>query len=89
METNKKIRLATGWHKGLEGKWKYETSDNDVDFKHEVINKFTDFYNGKSEEVNSKLGDLLKNQELFKLYPSIKDTNIRIVNYPSLKARAS
>lgn len=54
----KAIKLATGWERGADGKWRYETPD-ELDF------------NLKAE--GNKLMDYLNAPELYAAYPELKD----------------
>ena len=51
----KTIRLATGWEKGIDGKWRYETED--LVNKFDLLNKALDFEkrNPKFKEYSEKL----------------------------------
>ena len=62
-ESPKKIRLATGWERGADGKWRYEINDIDLDkIKY---------------DTQQTIGDVLEGQELLKLYPSLKDVTVK------------
>lgn len=63
-KTAKEIRLATGWERGADGKWRYEIIDNKVTFT----------------EKDSNLVDLLTNNELYIAYPFLKSTKIKITS---------
>ena len=65
-ETPKGIKRLTGWEKGFDGKWRYETP-NDFTIKGEI--PF-----GKTV----KLEDLNPKSELFKAYPFLKFTEVTI-----------
>ena len=72
----KTIKMATGWERGVDGKWRYETGDAKI--------KDTIEINGKTFKRNEedmlwtggKLGDAVDAPELFKAYPELK--NVRI-----------
>ena len=67
----KSVRMATGWEKGKDGKWRYEILDGDV----------TDAFNNQIDRPNKegiKLSDSLKDTDLFKLYPKLLDVNVRL-----------
>ena len=73
------IRLATGWEKGVDGKWKYEILDGTINPKVvEQISKQTpqtietDFY------FEGKLKDVLIDTELFNAYPQLAEMEIQI-----------
>ncbi len=66
----KTIKLATGWEKGADNKWKYEIGDGrmveGVDFNKEGLT----------------LGEVYVNEELFKAYPELSRMKIRLVDLP-------
>lgn len=75
----KAIKLATGWERAADGKWRYEIPDADVD----ILSKFDDKMaemkaNGvESPEPILKLGELLgEDNDLFKYYPKMKDMQV-------------
>ena len=75
METSgkdpKTIRLATGWERGKDDKWRYEILDGGLKGK---AKKDTD--DGYSSDFESKLENVLNNEELFKAYPELKDIKV-------------
>ena len=60
----KTIRQATGWEKGVDGKWKYEIQDPTVD-----IVKYGNF----------RLKDLIKDKLLLEAYPQLKDYKVELI----------
>ena len=71
----KTIRIATGWEKGTDKKWRYETSDN---------------YKLKTLKINGKkFFDVIDNEELKKLYPSIASVEFQVVPFDSVDFDAS
>lgn len=65
-ESNEDIRRATGWHKGRDGKMRYEIDDSGME------------YRGFSEaEEKQTLGEYIRHDELFSAYPELRD--IRVV----------
>ncbi|NDV77853.1 LPD38 domain-containing protein [Dysgonomonas sp. 511] len=64
------IKLATGWERGADGKWRYEISDS------QTTQKFKDLDVGDS----IKLEEALIDETLFNAYPSLKDVNVKIVD---------
>lgn len=77
----KDIRLATGWEKGLDKKWRYEIPDGkfkdiDLDDLKKVID--TD---GTAIRI-SKLGDVFDSPDLYQAYPEIKDITVRFKELP-------
>lgn len=81
MERGKKdakaIKLATGWERGADGKWRYEMPDAkikdtmDVGGGH-IVKRYEDdmLWNG------GKLSNAIDAPELFKAYPQLKDVRI-------------
>ena len=81
MEEEKKdakaIKMATGWERGADGKWRYEMPDAmikdtmDVGGGH-IVKRYEDdmLWNG------SKLSKVIDAPELFKAYPQLKDVRI-------------
>ena len=81
MEEEKKdakaIKMATGWERGADGKWRYEMPDAkikdtmDVGGGH-IVKRYEDdmLWNG------GKLSEVIDEPELFKAYPQLKDVRI-------------
>lgn len=81
MEEEKKdakaIKMATGWERGADGKWRYEMPDAkikdtmDVGGGH-IVKRYEDdmLWNG------GKLSKMIDAPELFKAYPQLKDVRI-------------
>ncbi|MDR1952293.1 MAG: hypothetical protein LBQ37_02115, partial [Elusimicrobiota bacterium] len=67
------IRLATGWERGAEGKWRYEIDDVKIEWS---INSRTSLKMDLSEFLLDRTSE-----ELFKAYPEL--AGVRIVVYPS------
>ena len=62
----KTIKMATGWERGSDGKWRYETSDIKP-------KPFEDWMDKK----NLKLGDIIDSDSgLFEMYPELKDFKV-------------
>ena len=62
----KAIKMATGWERGTDGKWRYETSDI-------KLKPFEEWMNKK----NLKLGDIIDSDSgLFEMYPELKDFKV-------------
>ena len=80
MEAEKKdakaIKLATGWERGADGKWRYEMPDAKIketmDIDGHVVKRFDEdmLWN------DGKLADVVDAPELFKAYPQLKETRI-------------
>jgi hypothetical protein len=71
-ENARKIKMATGWEKGVDGLWRYEVED--IKMKPIMSWLFS------REELT--LGDIVEDGELLRLYPSLAD--IRIVKKQTL-----
>ena len=65
------IKSATGWERGADRKWRYETPD----FEYTPPE---DFEKGK----NYNLSDIIKDDELFKAYPKLKGLKFRLEHQP-------
>ena len=62
----KTIKMATGWERGADGKWRYETSD----IKPKPFEEWMD-------KKNLKLGDIIDSDSgLFEMYPELKDFKV-------------
>lgn len=59
----KSIKLATGWERGADGKWRYEISDKDFRLK-------------ETWREARTLGDAIEHDELFAAYPHLKDLRL-------------
>lgn len=78
MEKNKKkakaIKVATGWERGVDGKWRYEMPDIVLRDPKEWVNKKT----LTLSDIVEKPNDLFKEYpELFDAYPKLKDVKIQ------------
>lgn len=121
-ENARKIKLATGWERGADGKWRYETPDfeyhpngdarqndkyKESDWYKELYDLEERLFNGETltdEETrrfdelaareneirdNDKntehvyLDDYVKDDELFKAYPELKQTRVDFVDLPN------
>ena len=62
----KTIKMATGWERGSDGKWRYETSD----IKPKPFEEWMD-------KKDLKLGDIIDSDSgLFEMYPELKDFKV-------------
>lgn len=121
-ENARKIKLATGWERGADGKWKYETPDfeyhpngdarqndkyKESDWYKELYDLEERLFNGETltdgeterfDELSARvneirdndkntehvyLDDYVKDDELFKAYPELKQTKIDFVDLPN------
>ena len=73
-ENARKIKMATGWERGADGKWRYETPD--FTFKDNPVVVPFDGYS------LTNLGALINDEELFKAYPELEDLTVQYQNLP-------
>lgn len=64
------IRQKTGWFKGKDGKWRFEINDNEAKLQNLEKNK------------TYKLKDILQHEEIYILYPKLKNVKVKIKNIP-------
>ncbi|MDR2153105.1 MAG: hypothetical protein LBO72_09810, partial [Helicobacteraceae bacterium] len=65
--SDKAIHAKTGWFKDRDGKWKFEIDDSKWKLDASVVDKLK-----QPNHENIYLGDLLKHDELFKQYPTLR-----------------
>lgn len=127
-ENARKIKQATGWERGADGKWRYEVEDFEIDPKglarknrlwsnlswgkeydalsdklfdgveltEEEAARF-DELSEKAEELRATyeandvhyLDDYVKDENLFKTYPELKQIRVEIYNAPTSNAGAT
>lgn len=75
-KTPAEIRLATGWEKGSDGKWRFETPDNLPFLKDTVRQLKAYLFEENLDNVSQKANYFLP-QELLDLYPQLKDVTIQ------------
>lgn len=77
---NEEIRQQTGWFKGVDGKWRFEISDEDADFNKgynvEEWRKNGTVFTG----LNFKLETILKHDKLFDAYPFLRKVQVVYTN---------
>ena len=72
----KAIKMATGWERGADGKWRYEMPDakmkDTIDIGGHIVKRFEDdiLWTG------GKLGKHVDAHDLFKAYPQLKDVRL-------------
>lgn len=80
MEETKKdaktIKMATGWERGTDGKWRYETGDAKIKDTIELDGKTFKRYDEDMLWTSGKFGDVIDAPELFKAYPELRDVRI-------------
>uniref|UniRef100_UPI0040262E1D DNA cytosine methyltransferase n=1 Tax=Candidatus Limisoma sp. TaxID=3076476 RepID=UPI0040262E1D len=72
----KTIKMATGWERGSDGKWRYETGDAKIKDTIELDGKTFKRYDEDMLWTSGKFGDVVDAPELFKAYPELKDVRI-------------
>lgn len=60
---NETIRQQTGWYKGMDGKWRYEIDDSQMEISETISNYM-------------RLGDLMQHEKLFAAYPDLADISV-------------
>lgn len=68
----KAVRLATGWERGRDGKWRYEIND--------YLQAVSDVYElqGKHKGVVNEKASLFGSKELNKAYPELENVQVKI-----------
>jgi hypothetical protein len=71
-KTEKEIRLATGWERGKDKKWRYEIND--------YLQAVSDVYElqGKRKGVVNEKASLFGSKELNKAYPELENVQVKI-----------
>ena len=62
------IKLATGWERGADGKWRYEIGDG----------KMKSGWEDKAREGSVALSDVIDNKELFSAYPQMRNVRVAL-----------
>jgi len=69
--------LATGWEKGADGKWRYETADN-IPFLKDIVRLVMDYMKENKVEDNVyQKAEYFLPPELMLLYPELNDVTIQ------------
>ena len=88
METDgqsaKTIRLATGWEKGADGKWRYEIGDAKLKATFSDLRKQS--WDSR-RMVTTTLGEIVSATELFQAYPWLKDMVVEIDEHRGASAQ--
>lgn len=84
-KTAKEIWIATGWERGVDGKWRYEIQDlSSLDLK--PIDLANESVNGKIWIDNEiTLGELFHDNDLFKAYPELRDIKLGFVYFDDIR----
>ena len=72
----KAIKMATGWERGSDGKWRYETGDAKIKDTIELDGKTFKRHDEDMLWTSGKFGDVVDAPELFKAYPELRDVRI-------------
>ena len=72
----KTIKMAIGWERGSDGKWRYETGDVKIKDTIELDGKTFKRYDEDMLWTSGKFGDVVDAPELFKAYPELRDVRI-------------
>lgn len=70
-EQNRRIRLTTGWEKGVDGKWRYETPDGKL-----LGQALKDTKDGYGSSFEAKLSQVIDDDKLFQSYPELKTIKV-------------
>lgn len=70
-----KIRLATGWELGVDGKWRYEISNGKINKSFSLNNSYDDLIDKEVGEVS--LRDFYVNEDLYNAYPEIGNIKVK------------
>lgn len=70
-----KIRLATGWELGVDGKWRYEISNGKINKSFSLNNSYDDLIDKGVSEVS--LRDFYINEDLYNAYPEIGNIKVK------------
>jgi len=71
----KTIRLATGWERGADDKWRYEVQDN-IPFLKDTVKQMKEFLSENDAQNTSQKANYFLPKELLKLYPELNDVTI-------------
>lgn len=78
---NEEIRRATGWFRGVDGKWRFEVDDSQIKIKNLEESSGGLYFKGE-DFLNIKLSDVLDNADkLFSAYPQLKDMKVGFNHY--------
>ena len=83
------IKIATGWERGADDKWRYE--DRDLNIQSEYVGKYKDSLTGSNTPVYyihnqispgavGRLSDFISDDNLFIAYPEIADWEMKVLS---------
>lgn len=86
---SKDIRIATGWEKGVDGKWRYEIDDSMTylykslqDYVKDAKKEYGEDVFNNGQAVQKELKFLYSNPELYQAYPELMDVLVSIEKLP-------
>ena len=71
----KAIKLATGWERGGDGKWRYEVVDGELKKEPNVKEKVS---SDGEVHYETTLGEILDNEQLYRSYPELRTLPVSI-----------
>ena len=71
----KAIKLATGWERGGDGKWRYEIMDGELKKEPNVKEKVS---SDGEVHYETTLGEILDNEQLYRSYPELRTLPVSI-----------
>lgn len=71
----KAIKLATGWERGSDGKWRYEIMDGELKKEPNVKEKVS---SDGEVHYETTLGEILDNEQLYRSYPELRTLPVSI-----------
>ncbi|WP_262880421.1 PLxRFG domain-containing protein [Pseudomonas paralcaligenes] len=78
------VRQDTGWHRGADGRWRFEVSDDQARIAVAGANAASIIANAEIRALEdgrtgATVGDVLDHQQLFAAYPSLRDLPLRLM----------
>ncbi|MDG9927396.1 MULTISPECIES: PLxRFG domain-containing protein [unclassified Pseudomonas] len=83
-EAAEAVRQDTGWHRGADGRWRFEISDDQARIAVAGANAASIIANAEMRALDdgragATVGDVLDHQQLFAAYPSLRDLPLRLM----------
>lgn len=75
-ENRDSIWDKTGWYRGVDGKWRFEIDDSDLAWNENTGGRRFKVRLDMGMSPNSKLGDSINANKVFKAYPWLKDVTL-------------
>lgn len=76
-KSGEEIHAETGWHKGSDGKWRFEIDDSQA----KLLPR--EQWEAKAQEGAIPIEQVFQHDELYKQYPALKDYKLKVdPNYP-------